>query len=329
MKLSLLPFLRCPTCARPLQVELTRRRTGEIASGVLRCSRRHRFPIHRGIPRIIDERALDPEQRETRLSFSAKWSQIPNFGHDPKARAVQLRWYLERFGWKTLASLKRFLRTRARILEAGTGTGPLVRTYAESAGGEVFGLDISPAVDSVYRHLGHLPNLDALQADLRRLPFPRNHFDFIVSDQVLHHTPDTESSFKMLVRHLRPGGQIAAYVYVRKGPIREFCDDYIRKRTVGMTPRECFDFSRSVTHLGKALSDLRAEIRLPEPIPILGIAAGRHDVQRLFYWNFLKCFWNADYSFETNVMINFDWYHPLNAHRHTPRRSAAGVASAV
>jgi hypothetical protein len=65
------------------------------------------------------------------------------------------------------------------------------------------------------------------------------------------------------------------------------------------------------------LSRLNAEITLSKPIPILGIPSGKHNVQRLIYYNFAKCFWNDAFDFETNNMVNFDWYHPHNAWQHT------------
>jgi SAM-dependent methyltransferase len=318
VKPSLVAHLRCPSCGNRLAARPVRSSSGEVLAGWLLCRRRHRFPIRKGVPRFADPLRQRGEQARTGRSFSAKWSRIPGYGHDRRTRDFQIRWYLERFGWKTRRRLARFLGTRRRILEAGTGTGPLLEQYARHGAGEVFGLDLSPAIDSVYRHLNHWPGLHLVQADLRKAPFPRRYFDFIVSDQVLHHTPDTRASFKKLVRNLAPGGQIAAYVYVRKGPVREFCDDYLRERTVDMSARECYRFSRAVTHLGKALTHLEREIDLPEPIPLLDIPAGRHDVQRWVYWHVLKCFYNKDFDFETNVMVNFDWYHPLNASRHTP-----------
>ncbi|MCI0562156.1 MAG: hypothetical protein MN733_27025 [Nitrososphaera sp.] len=58
-------------------------------------------------------------------------------------------------------------------------------------------------------------------------------------------------------------------------------------------------------------------IRLSEDIPLLGIKAGKHDGQRLIYWNFAKLYWNESLSFEENVHVNFDWYRPQYAHRQT------------
>ena len=190
--------------------------------------------------------------------------------------------------------------------------------YAENTDGEVFGIDLSESIEFAYQHAGAMSNAHLIQADLRRLPFRPGFFDFIASDQVLHHTPDTEASFKNLVGYLSPGAEIAAYVYKKKGPVREFADDLLRSHYSRASEEECYEFSRAITRLGKALSDLKIDFDVPEDIPILEIKAGRHNLQRFFYWNVLKCYWNDSLDFETNVMTNFDWYHPRYAHRHTP-----------
>ena len=81
---------------------------------------------------------------------------------------------------------------------------------------------------------------------------------------------------------------------------------------------ECYEFSRKITLLGKALSELKATVDVPEEIPLLGIKKGKIDVQRFVYWNVLKCFWNEEHGEDASIITNFDWYHPKDAHRHTP-----------
>src|SRR3712207_3338642 len=100
------------------------------------------------------------------------------------------------------------------------------------------------------------------------------------------------------------------YVYRRKGPVREFTDDYIRERISSLPPEEAWEALRPLTRLGQALAELRAEVEVPEDVPLLGIRAGRYDVQRLIYWHFAKMYWNEAVPFETSHHINFDWYHP-------------------
>lgn len=77
------------------------------------------------------------------------------------------------------------------------------------------------------------------------------------------------------------------------------------------------EFSDQVTELGRELSKTGARVELEHGVPLLGIEPGEHDVQRLIYWTFLKCFWNENFSDRLNVLVNFDWYHPPYASRHT------------
>jgi hypothetical protein len=116
---------------------------------------------------------------------------------------------------------------------------------------------------------------------------------------------------------LKPGGQILFYVYRKKSPVREFTDDHIRNLLSSLPPEDAWERLKPLTKLGQALADLKAEVEVEEDIPYLGILAGRYDLQRLIYWHFAKLFWNDTFSFEQNHHINFDWYHPSYAHRHT------------
>lgn len=312
MKLSLVNLLCSPLDGSPLRLEVTTQTDGEVTAGYLLDASSNRFPIIEGIPMFAQESASDD-------TFSFKWQLIGNsYGHEGRTRSIRQDWYLERFGFGTRERLLDFLQNKKLILDAGTGSGVDAAMFAESKA-TILAIDMSqPAASATHHHLGHLPNVHVLQADLSRLPFPPGIFDYISCDQVLHHTPNPAQSFAALVRHLHRGGYMALYVYNRKGPIREFTDDYLRSYTTQMTARECYEFCRVITLLGKSLSDLKAKVQIPFDIPLLHIKAGSHDVQRFFYWNVMKCFWNDEYNFVTNTAINFDWYHPKYASRYTP-----------
>lgn len=312
MKPSLLRLLKSPRDRSPLVLEMREETNGEVQMGALVDASGNSFPIVGGVPLFAEKAAEDG-------TFSFKWKLIGNsYGYEERTRSVRQRWYLDRFGFETRSQLLEFVKTKDLILDAGTGTGVDASMFAES-GATVIAVDLSAeAASATYRHLGHLPNVHVIQADLVNLPFPPGLFGYISCDQVLHHTPDPPQSLTALVRHLHADGYIGVYVYKRKGPIREFTDDYLRNYTTKMTPEECYGLCRAITLLGKALSDLKAEIEVPADIPLLGIQAGPQDVQRFFYWNVMKCFWNDQYDFTTNVAINFDWYHPKYASRHTP-----------
>jgi hypothetical protein len=84
-----------------------------------------------------------------------------------------------------------------------------------------------------------------------------------------------------------------------------------------MTPEECYAACEGITEMGRELQKVNATVTLEKPVNVLGIPAGTHDVQRLFYYNFIKCYWNDAFDYETNNMVNYDWYHPHHAWQHT------------
>ena len=312
MKSNLVEWLRSPLDGSSLRLESDVKIDGDVISGRLVDGSGNQYPIKEGVPFFAEDSGRDD-------TFSFKWKLIgSSYGYEEKTRSTRQNWYLERFGFHFRSQLLDFLREKKAILDAGTGSGVDAGMFAES-GTTVMAIDLSQdAALATYRHLGGLPNVHILQADLNFLPFAPGTFDYISCDQVLHHTRNTEQSFSSLVKYLKEGGHLALYVYKRKSPIREFTDDYLRNYATEMTAEECYEFCRGVTLLGKALSDLKAEVSIPQDIPLLEIKSGRQDVQRFFYWNVMKCFWNDDYDFITNVVINFDWYHPRYAWRHTP-----------
>jgi SAM-dependent methyltransferase len=312
LKPSLVRLLRSPLDGSPLALDVKEQTDDEVRLGQLIDRSGNRFPISDGVPMFAQEMSQDE-------TFSFKWRVIgDSYGHEKRSRLARQNWYLERFGFDTRDNLLDFLRTKAMILDVGTGSGVDAAMFAES-GATVIAVDLCrEAALATYRHLGHLTNVHVIQGDLLRLPFPCGLFHYVSCDQVIHHTPDPARSFAVLVRHLAQGGYMAIYAYRRKGPIREFVDDYLRSHTTEMGTQECYEFCQTITLLGKALSDLKVQVVIPEDIPLLDITIGSQDVQRFFYWNVMKCFWNDDFDFTTNTIVNFDWYHPKYASRHSP-----------
>jgi SAM-dependent methyltransferase len=284
-----------------------------------------RYPVRDGIPRFVERERLAVEQASTGETFSLKWSRISRFGHDDATRDFHHRWYLQRYGWGSEQAFADFLRTTNRVLDAGCGVGRDVAWYLRYTSGLVAGVDISTAVESAAANIGPHERLLLVQGDLAHLPFAPASFDYVACDQVLQHTADPHASFRHLVSRVRPGGVLAFYVYKIKGPIREFCDDYLRRTAMGMSEDEAYRFSEAVTRFGKALTEQELRMTVPEDIPELGITAGEFDVQRWIYWNVFKCFYNADWDWETNVMTNYDWYRPATAFRYRPEEIRAWI----
>jgi len=317
MKPELVEYLICPKCASQFSLFSNKSEKNEIISGILKCSKNHKFDIKLGIPRLV----VDSENDfiKTEFAFSSKWKKFNKTYHNKKWYDSQKKWFLERFGWNNISNFNNFLKSKKFILDAGTGIGNSAHLFSNNKKSQVFAIDASESVIFAYKKYGKLPNVHFIQTDIRKLPFKKKFFDFICSDQVLHHTKDTQSSFKYLTKFLQKAGTISIYVYKKKGPIREFSDDHIRKFAIDMSEKECMKLSKDMALLGKSLSKLNKKIKIHSDIPVLGIKAGVYDVQRFIYWNFLKCWYSDDVPFEQSIATNFDWYFPKYAYRHTPK----------
>lgn len=330
--------LCCPETGDRLVLVPIETADGDVTTGLL-VGERHAYPITNGVPRLLpdafrfaDERvrrhldanfprqaadlragATEEGQRQVQHSFGAKWNRQPDWGHQGSTKEFAVRWNNERFGWDGGPRVEgRF------VLDAGCGSGICTRWFAEgNPHCEVFGVDISNSVDAARDNLRALPNVHIIQADLNRLPFSGLRFDYVFSNGVLHHTPSTEQAFRNIGRFLAEGGEMAIYVYRKKAAIREFCDDHVRESISPLPPEAAWKDCEAITKLGKALSDLHAELNIPEDIPSLGIKAGTYDLQRFFYYNILKCFWNDEIGFDNSNHVNYDWYHPVYSWRHT------------
>jgi SAM-dependent methyltransferase len=102
------------------------------------------------------------------------------------------------------------------VLDAGLGSGRFSEVLAKW-GARVVGIDLSYAVEAAQKNVGSHPNVMVCQADIGKLPFAPGTFDYIISIGVLHHTPDTKLYFHRLARLLKPGGEIAIWVYPSEG----------------------------------------------------------------------------------------------------------------
>lgn len=340
MKEGIASSLCGPRNGGDLTLEVFSRADEEIIEGVLHEDDGYWYPIIGGVPRLLvgalrgdysdfqskgglqslpDAPSTEDERGKmaTRATFSDKWQRFKRYGIEPAHQEFLFEWYRKKFGFGTRDELDAFFATKNVILEVGPGSGFLSKYMAENSTAQVFAADISDAAFTVFENTKDLSNCHVIQADLMDLPFVDQVFDFIIADGVLHHTPNTKNAFRALYEKLKPGGQFFFYVYKKMGASREFCDQYIRKTFSRLNPAACYEACEGLTELGRELSRLNVQIELKKPIPILGIPAGIHNVQRLVYYNFVKCFWNDAFDFETNNMVNFDWYHPHNAWKHT------------
>ena len=281
------------------------------------------FVIREGIPRSQELRT--DTQSQTEETFGFKWHKRDTF-ESPASLAGMRRWLIERYGDVARAEWLSEHGDKPLLIDAGCGAG--------MSGIELFsdlfpnlrylGIDVSEAVDVAadrFRARGF--EAAFMQASISDLPLPPESVDLIFSEGVLHHTDSTQRALAALTRLLKPGGRFLFYVYRRKGPVREFTDDFIRDKVQAMPPEAAWQAMEPLTRLGIALGELNAEIEIPEAIDLLEIPAGRINVQRLFYWHVAKMYYRPDLSFDEMNHINFDWYAPANAFRQSPEEVRA------
>lgn len=94
----------------------------------------------------------------------------------------------------------------ARILEAGCGSGRLLRTLASLGFEHLVGLEISP------QRLAHVRQRGPHSAELvcsEQIPFAPDSFDAVVSAGVIEHVADPRDWLAQLACVVRPGGMIS------------------------------------------------------------------------------------------------------------------------
>ncbi len=247
MYLRLLEFLRCPSCRAELTCIALKTqsegRGGEIITGLLQCSGDHWFPIVRGVPRMLPDAiqehwpaiqplvpqplpaSLEPllanlksqkavsYHQATRENFSHEWDHHELGG---KTWGMELKDRVQWFFLDPLRISKDELRGKL-MLDAGCGNGSQSVAYT-TLGLEVIAVDLSSGLEKGYAyrqlHAGaHPERVHFVQGDLQHPPLAPHILDIIHSAGVLHHTPDTLTTFRALRPLLRPGGTFYVWLY--------------------------------------------------------------------------------------------------------------------
>jgi SAM-dependent methyltransferase len=317
---SALENLVCPATGASLSIEPTNVADDDVLEGSLDADG-VAYPIREGIPSFVAETVAEDQ---TVRSFAQKW--IKHNYYREHTRQFYTDWYLERYDLGDHSGLSRLLEGAEFVLDAGTGTGRDAVNFLESSAATIYAVDTAWEALALCRREVPEPRLALVHADVMRLPFPDEFFDFINCDQVIHHTADPRATFDGLRKKLKTNGQICCYVYRKKGAVREFTDDFVRERISDLPIDQALETCEGITRLGRTLANLDVTVEVEQDIPILGIAKGSIDLQRFFHWNFMKCFWNEDFDFFTNNIVNFDWYHPRNCFRFEPDEFRAWFA---
>jgi SAM-dependent methyltransferase len=254
--------LICPDCRTPLE-----RSDDSLACST--CSTR--FPILNDIPRFVEQEHLE--------SFGLQWNKY-EVAHDEEDRAT--------FVAKTGFPLDEL--SGLRVLDAGCGGGRYAKIVAE-AGAHVVAADHTTAVEKAQALCEGLPNVEFLQADLKRLPLREQSFDRVFSIGVMHHDVETRAVFDAVAKLVKPGGKLAVWLYRRNQWWQEAINSGLRRRTVKMSPERLERWARLGAWLG-------------------GIPLVKQTLNKIV--NF-----SAHPNRENRVCDTFDWYAPQYQHHHT------------
>ncbi len=280
-----------------------------------------------GVLTFADEH--EAGQGQTSEAFGFKWSKRETYASGA-VRETQIRWLDTRYGGRNPLDYVA-AQQGPIVLDAGCGSGFSADIIFEGQWDRIryIGSDISSAVAIARENLApRCRDSLFIQCDLTKLPVRPGSVDLILSEGVLHHTPSTKGAFDSLVPLLRPGGVFAFYVYNKKGPVREFTDDYLRSIFSAMPPQQAWEDMKAITGLGIALGEMKAKVDIKDDIPSLGIRKGEIDIQRLFYWSVLKAYYRPEFTFDEMNHINFDWFMPKYAFRQTPEEVRGWVEMA-
>lgn len=113
-----------------------------------------------------------------------------------------------------IAFARQFLSRESRVAEIGCGPGRAT-LYLTGLGHRVWAVDLS--LGSLRLAQRRAPAAHYIAATNLELPFPEASFDAVISDGVIHHTPDPFWSFQENARILKPGGYFYLGVYRRHG----------------------------------------------------------------------------------------------------------------
>jgi SAM-dependent methyltransferase/uncharacterized protein YbaR (Trm112 family) len=241
MKPIVLDWLVCPVCRTDLRVEDVFEEASfdhgtEIEAGTVSCTAGHLYPISGGVPRLLPTTRIgsSDDARSIQESFSREWSHF-DYEHD---RTWGFTLEERRSNFVTHIDRDPEWVEGKVVLDAGCGNGVLSRAMA-TYGCDVVATDISASVENAYRQFvgGFGARLHFVQSDLMCPIFRTSAFDIIYSGGVLHHTPNTRSTFGGLVPALAPGGTMFVWLYWNVPGLRPKLAEAVRRLVAPLPAR--------------------------------------------------------------------------------------------
>ena len=186
--------IQCPLCRSELNPGLS-------------CENGHSFDLVDGVPVLIP--GFDRAAASISGSFGREWSYFRHGIDRTWAQTVDER----RSDFLRHVALGQEDLIGKRVLDAGCGNGMLSAAVGEF-GCDVYACDLSPSVHYAAHYFKGFP-VTFMQANLMQHPFKREAFDVVYCAGVLHHTPDTRSTFNRVAETVAPSGRLFVWLYHR------------------------------------------------------------------------------------------------------------------
>jgi ubiquinone/menaquinone biosynthesis C-methylase UbiE len=173
----------------------------------------------------------------------------------------------------------------ALVMDVGCGACRVARLVQRTGRATTVGVDLSLA--SLRAAAAHRPG-PLVNGDNLRLPFRSGVADLVVSNGVIHHTPDAHASFLELARVTKPGGTLVVSVYDKRSwyyPVYRYGGAAVRalRRVIGDT-------------------GLKLTVFPPFHLAILGLMAV---VRRRPFWIPIDIGWNLFHDQFTTPVCTF------------------------
>ena len=104
-------------------------------------------------------------------------------------------------------------------LDVACGTGALARSVAEKMP-RIYGIDISMSMlekATEYAREKGIKNIHFARANVERLPFPDDAFDWVTCTGALHTFPDTGKALSEMARVMKKGAKLAVLTFLKQG----------------------------------------------------------------------------------------------------------------